>query len=288
MKLNTPVEFPHSSIGIGYSDRIMVLGSCFAGCTGRKLAETGFDAMSNPFGTLYNPASIARSIERLQSGEHFSMKDCVQLGSGSQKIGSFHHHTLAAKGSAEEFLESANAALDEATAFWRDCGKVIITLGTSWCYRHRDSNMTVANCLKRNAAEFERFFLSRDETLELTDKIAGCGKDVIFTVSPIRHMADGAHGNSLSKANLLLCTDEIIRRHKENCEYFPAYEIVMDELRDYRFYAEDMVHPSQQAENYIFERFIDWALSPGDKEKYRLNEKSFRRSQHIDMGVNLR
>ena len=119
--------------------------------------------------------------------------------------------------------------------------------------------------------------------MELLEAMVSKGRKVIFTVSPIRHLADGAHGNNLSKANLLLGIDEVVSGHPDVAEYFPAYEIMMDELRDYRFYAEDMIHPSAQAENYIFERFIAWALSPSEQEKYRLNDKAFRRSRHIPM-----
>ena len=283
MKLNTPVDFPQSRFGLSYDDRIMVLGSCFASCTGQKLAERGFDVLVNPFGTLYNPASVASCIERLESGEHFTPEDCVQLGAGSTKVGSFHHHTLAAKDSVEEFLQSANMALDRAREFWDSCNVIIVTLGTSWCYRHRERDIIVANCLKRNACEFERFFLGRERTVELLEAMVSKGRKVVFTVSPIRHLADGAHGNNLSKANLLLGIDEVVSGHPDVAEYFPAYEIMMDELRDYRFYAEDMIHPSAQAENYIFERFIAWALSPSEQEKYRLNDKAFRRSRHIPM-----
>ena len=282
MKLNTPVDFPHSEIGLGYNYRILVLGSCFAACTGQKLAERGFDTLVNPFGTLYNPASVLSCIERLESGEHFTERDCVQMGAGSSKICSFHHHTLTARDSARDFLNSANETLGRACEFWKSCSRIIITLGTSWCYRHLERNLIVANCLKRNACEFERIFLGRERTAQLLEAMVGKGRKVIFTVSPIRHLADGAHGNNLSKANLLLGIDEVVAGHPEEAEYFPAYEIMMDELRDYRFYAEDMVHPSAQAENYIFERFIDWALSDADKEKFRLNDKAFRRSRHIN------
>ncbi|MGN0191155.1 MAG: GSCFA domain-containing protein, partial [Candidatus Cryptobacteroides sp.] len=159
MKLNTPVIFPPSRIGFGYEDHILVLGSCFAASTGQKLIEHGFDALVNPFGTLYNPASVVQCIERLESGKSFVPEDCVEVGAGSGRICSFHHHTLAAKESAVEFLQSANETLERACGFWKDCGKIIITLGTSWCYRHRERDMVVANCLKRNASEFERFFL---------------------------------------------------------------------------------------------------------------------------------
>lgn len=312
MKLTTPVEFPESEVKISCGDRIMILGSCFADNIGKKLKERGFDVCLNPFGTLYNPASIADSIARLDSGEHFTERDCVQMGSGSSKWCSFHHHTLSARESVEEFLANANESLDMASRFWKDCGKVIVTLGTSWCYRHlgesgnsggasdevcamesaANGGIIVANCLKRDAKEFRREFLPAEVTERIVRGIVSGHqeKEFIFTVSPIRHFKDGAHGNQLSKANLLMGLDEAINqvRNKETafgrsprCDYFPAYEIMLDELRDYRFYAEDMIHPSEQAISYIFERFIDWALPKSEMEEFRRREKVFKRSMHI-------
>lgn len=350
MKLTTPVEFPKSGVTISCGDRIMSLGSCFADGIGRKLLERGFDVCLNPFGTLYNPASIADGIARLDSGGHFTERDCVRMGSGSAKWCSFHHHTLAARDSREEFLASANEALDRASAFWKSCNKVLVTLGTSWCYRFTGSaadqtgfpevgggrteglenGIIVANCLKRDAREFRREFLPAGKTAEIVRRIVleHPDKDFIFTVSPIRHFKDGAHGNQLSKANLLLGLDAALKEVScrsasrmpasgqlnsvesgsidatlgepaftdailgkpvspdgggTRCGYFPAYEIMLDELRDYRFYAEDMIHPSEQAVNYIFERFIGWALPETETEEFKRRDKAFRQSRHIPL-----
>lgn len=293
MKLTTPVEFPKAGVGISYGDRIMVLGSCFADNVGKRLKDRGFELYLNPFGTLYNPASIEGSIARLDSGEHFVESDCVQIGSGSTKWGSFHHHTLMARETLEEFLANANESLDRAAEFWQTCNKVIVTFGTSWCFRH--IGFVVSNCLKRDAREFRREFIPAKTTAEIVRRMVEehPDKDFIFTVSPIRHFKDGAHGNQLSKASLLIGLDEALKAvsgqatastltsGKPRCDYFPAYEIMLDELRDYRFYAEDMIHPSEQAVNYIFERFIDWALPESEKGEFLRREKVFRQSQHI-------
>lgn len=293
MKLTTPVEFPKAAVEISYGDRIMVLGSCFADNVGKRLKDRGFELCLNPFGTLYNPSSIERSIARLDSGEHFVESDCVQIGSGSTKWGSFHHHTLMARETPEEFLANANESLDRAAEFWRTCNKVIVTFGTSWCFRH--IGFVVSNCLKRDAREFRREFIQAETTAEIVRRIVEehPDKDFIFTVSPIRHFKDGAHGNQLSKASLLIGLDEALKAvsgqptaptltsGKPRCDYFPAYEIMLDELRDYRFYAEDMIHPSEQAANYIFERFIGWALPESETEEFIRHEKVLRQSQHI-------
>lgn len=323
MKLTTPVEFPKAAVEISYGDRIMVLGSCFADNVGKRLKDRGFELCLNPFGTLYNPSSIERSIARLDSGEHFVESDCVQIGSGSTKWGSFHHHTLMARETPEEFLANANESLDRAAEFWRTCNKVIVTFGTSWCFRHiglggkvslskddetprvgdifergeagSNEGFVVSNCLKRDAREFRREFIPAETTAEIVRRMVEehPDKDFIFTVSPIRHFKDGAHGNQLSKASLLIGLDEALKTvsgqptaptltlGKPRCDYFPAYEIMLDELRDYRFYAEDMIHPSEQAVNYIFERFIGWTLPESEKDEFLRREKAFRQSQHI-------
>ena len=217
------------------------------------------------------------------------------MGAGSGLICSFSHHTSAARRSIEAFLNDANGSLDKAREHFLESDKVIITLGTSWCFRHDQRNTIVSNCLKRPAGEFTRVKLELEETAEALKEIiricsdakAGIKKDIIFTVSPIRHFKDGAHGNQLSKATLLLGIDEAIRRISESgnavqisADYFPAYEIVMDELRDYRFYAEDMCHPSTQTVDYIRERFLDWALPKEERPQLEENIRSYRRSCH--------
>ena len=283
MKLQTPVADEKCRVGISYDDKIMMLGSCFSDNIGKRLSELGFDVCVNPFGTLYNPASIASAVSRLVNGEHFTEKDCVEIGAGCERVCSFSHHTSFSGTDAKEFLAKANDALDTASRFFRECNKVIITLGTSWCFRHVNTGKIVSNCLKHPAAEFQRERLEVQEIASLLKGIieTGCGKrkEYIFTVSPIRHFKDGAHGNQLSKAGLLLGIDSVIG---DRAEYFPAYEIVMDELRDYRFYAEDMCHPTSQTTEYILERFLGWALPADEKPVLEENIRRFRRSCHIE------
>ena len=283
MKLQTPVADEKCRVGISYDDKIMMLGSCFSDNIGKRLSELGFDVCVNPFGTLYNPASIASAVSRLVNGEHFTEKDCVEIGAGCERVCSFSHHTSFSGTDAKEFLAKANDALDTASRFFRECNKVIITLGTSWCFRHIGTGSIVSNCLKHPAAEFQRERLEVQEIATLLKDIieTDCGKrkEYIFTVSPIRHFKDGAHGNQLSKAGLLLGIDSVIG---DRAEYFPAYEIVMDELRDYRFYAEDMCHPTSQTTEYILERFLGWALPADEKQVLEENIRRFRRSCHIE------
>ena len=287
MKLQTPVTDAPCKVGISYKDKIMMIGSCFTDNIGSQLKDFGFDVCVNPFGTLYNPASVYAAIKRLVSRDLFTAEECVRIGAGDFRFCSFSHHTSFAKQSEQEFLENANSALEKAADFFRDCNKVIITLGTSWCYRHIERDMIVSNCLKHQAAEYSREFLPAAQTAKiLHDIIDICNnsetpKEIIFTVSPIRHFKDGAHGNQISKASLLVGIDQTINELENgNADYFPSYEIMMDELRDYRFYAEDMCHPTLQAVNYIRERFLGWALPSGEHQQLEENIKAFKRASH--------
>ena len=281
LKLQTPVTDAVCKVGILYDDRIMMLGSCFSDSIGQQLSDFGFNVCVNPFGTLYNPASILNSVRMLVSGHDFSEKDCVPVGAGDGRICSFSHHTSFARPTNDEFLTHADKALKGASEFFHSCNKVIITLGTSWCFRHLEKDMIVSNCLKRDAKEFVREFISQEQTAEALKEIMGLcpDKEFIFTVSPIRHFKDGAHGNQLSKSALLLGVNAAL---DDGADYFPAYEIMMDELRDYRFYAEDMCHPSQQAVDYIRERFLNWALPEAEHFKLRENIRIFKRGNHIE------
>ncbi len=284
LKLQTPVADEKCKVGISYNDKIMMIGSCFSDNIGRQLSDFGFNVCVNPFGTLYNPISILHSIERLVSGQEFSEGDCVQIGAGDERWCSFSHHTSFARESREAFLAEANSSLTAAQEFFRQCNKVIITLGTAWCFRHIGKDVIVSNCLKRPASEFVRERLSASEVTAALCRISELcqsfeKKEIILTVSPIRHFKDGAHGNQISKATLLLGTDDFLQ-HGEG-DYFPAYEIMMDELRDYRFYAEDMCHPSQQAVDYIRERFLNWALPTSEHSHLEENIRNFKRRGHL-------
>ena len=303
----------------------MLLGSCFADEMGERLAAAGYKVMANPFGTLYNPVSIAQAMQII-GAETFTplAKEDTELftyGIDCKRYGSYLFNTKASRESPEEFLSYANSTIEAARHFFKESATIIVTLGTAWVYKHIGKQMIVANCHKVPAKEFSRYRLSIDETLAALKEITAFpGKQYIFTVSPIRHLADGEHGNQLSKATLLLATDALISqaaapasqtapaaqaapssqaapaapssqatpasqaapaspvasqtppaelqpspvaaqtppaagKEATSIYYFPAYEIVMDELRDFRHYAEDTVHPSAETAEYIFSRF---------------------------------
>lgn len=278
LRLQTPVDIPSAHTTIKFDDRIMMLGSCFADNMAQKFKSAGFDICVNPFGTLYNPVSLANSIARLDNALPFSERECVEMGAGAGLICSFSHHTLMARPTVEEFLRNANESLAQASVFWKSCTKVIITLGTSFCYKSNVSGEIVANCLKRPSSEFSREFLPLNVTSALLSQMVARhkDKDFIFTVSPVRHMSDGAHRNTLSKSALLMAVDSLA----DVADYFPSYEIMMDELRDYRFYTEDMAHPSGQAISYIWEKFCDFCIPQSCRQRMRESEKEYLRSQH--------
>lgn len=282
LKLQTPVSVGRSKVEVSPDDKVFVLGSCFADNIGEKMTDLGFKACVNPFGTLYNPVSVCNAVSRLSSAIPFTEDECVEMGSGAGLVCSFSHHTSFARSTSGAFLENANTALAAASEAWKEAGKVIITLGTAWCFEYIPTGEIVSNCLKIDQKLFRRRRLSVRETAVLLRNLVerNPGKEFIFTVSPIRHLKDGAHGNQLSKSILILAIEEVCNTFPERCDYFPAYEILLDELRDYRFYAEDLVHPSQQAVSLIWKRFVDFAVPPSLLAGLEARWKESRRSHH--------
>lgn len=264
MQLYTEIKIKPLEQTITYADSLLFLGSCFADEVGSICRGLGFDAMVNPFGVLYNPSSIARALKRLSTGTPFTHEDVIQVGDGFYCT--FSHNTTFWKSSEKELLETVNQALEIAHEHYQKAKWIVISLGTSWVFRNKTTGDVVANCHKLPANQFDRqCFTIGQSTHCLTEMFSGnFDKQFIFTVSPLRHLKDGLHENQLSKAALLMAVDEVCERFN-NAHYFPAYEIMMDELRDYRFYKEDMVHPTEQAVRYIWERFVDFAVDPKEK-----------------------
>ncbi|MDR1938636.1 MAG: GSCFA domain-containing protein [Tannerellaceae bacterium] len=264
MELNTLVSIPEARFPFSYRDGIMLTGSCFAEEMGNKLREDKFTVDINPFGTLYNPASIALSLRRLLQPTPFTASDLFER---EGLYHSFAHHSRFSSPSAEEALDGINRQLHLSSANLLKSSRLVVTFGTACVYRLKSSGQLVSNCHKLPEKMFERERLTADaivnewEALLLSLWERNPGLRILFTVSPIRHRKDGAHPNQLSKAVLLLAVDELQTRHPERTAYFPAYEIMMDELRDYRFYADDMLHPSPLAVEYIRERFCRSFLS---------------------------
>lgn len=257
MELQTVVKLEQPEFRFGYLNRLMMIGSCFVENMGEKLTYYKFQADVNPCGIVYNPVSVATTLRLLLDGKHFTASDLVY--NNGQWVSLWHHGRFSAP-EATDCLQKINERLDSSRNHLKKTDVLIITWGTSWIYRYRRDGSIVSNCHKLPSGEFERSRLEVKDIVELYRPLLGRLRElrpelrVLFTVSPIRHWKDGAHGNQLSKAVLLLAIDELCRSH-HFVSYFPSYEIVMDELRDYRFYADDMLHISPQGINYIWEKF---------------------------------
>lgn len=258
MQFRTQIPIHKSDFPIDYNSKIMAFGSCFVENMGNKFDYFKFQNTVNPFGIIFNPVSIEKLIQRCIDKEYFTEKDIF-----------FHNdlwhcyevHSELSNPNKEEFLKKLNFLIDSTNSQITESIHIIITLGTSWVYRNIESNEIVANCHKVPQKEFNKELLSIEtieksiqNTIELIQKVnPNC--TFIFTVSPVRHIKDGFVENTLSKSHLISAIHST--NNLKPIIYFPSYEIMMDELRDYRFYAEDMLHPSQVAIDYIWVRFFE-------------------------------
>ena len=264
MNLQTKITVAAPDFLIDYNSRLMMLGSCFAENMGSKFSYYKFDVDVNPCGIIYTPLSVANVLRLIVEGKQFEKSDLRQVGG---KWVSLYHHGAFSSTDPDECLRRINDRLTKATGELRTLDLLVITWGTAWVYRYTRENIVVSNCHKIPSQEFERSRLSVEdivkEYLVLIGRLREInpGLRILFTVSPIRHWKDGAHGNQLSKATLLLAIDRL-REELQHVYYFPAYEIVLDELRDYRFYADDMLHMSGFTVDYIWERFLYSFISP--------------------------
>ena len=264
MDFSTQIKMDKPMFSFSYEDTVLMLGSCFAENIGSKLADIYFPIDVNPFGTLYNPASIAKAMRMLINEVQLNGED---LFVHEDTYHSFTHHSRFSGDTVDKSLYNINSRLSLSSSKLKTADKLIITFGTSWVYRLKSSGEVVANCHKLPDKMFIRERMSVSEIVEDWKSLLSqlweenSSLKVLFTVSPVRHWKDGANGNQLSKATLLLAIEELRTLFPEQTDYFPAYELLMDELRDYRFYADDMLHPSDLAVNYIWEKFASTYLS---------------------------
>ena len=289
MELMTRIDIPESEWKMKTGAKVLLVGSCFADEIGEKMVRGGFEAMVNPFGTLYNPASIAASLLRSISEKEYTA-DSVELIQ-SESDGMWHswmHHSSFSSLDVATLVERINGTTHCVADFLREADVLIVTMGTAIIYRLKETGMLVANCHKQLDSLFVRERLNAydivdqwEMLLQLLESVNPKLK-VIFTVSPIRHKRDGYHVNQVSKGILLQGVDEIVNGKSSNsqCFYFPSYEIMMDELRDYRFYADDMIHPSEKAVEYIWQRFQDTYFDNKTKDAVAKATKEWARHQH--------
>lgn len=247
---------------IGCNDSILFLGSCFSNHIGQWLSESCLDVLCNPFGVLYNPASIAQSLQNTLSGRKYDAVEDVNRGIIRQDTFSgiyysFDHHGSFCADAAERLCSDLNRLSSDVSRYLLKCQHIFVTFGSSFVYKLVSDGSVVANCHKFPSALFLRNRLAVEEIVEQWDKIIRrlSDKHFLFTVSPIRHQRDTLHGNQLSKSTLLLAIDMLVERFPDRVEYLPVYELFMDDLRDYRYYADDLVHPSDLAIKIVKEYF---------------------------------
>ncbi len=268
----TKVEIPKPGFEADYHSGLFFMGSCFSDYIGSRMLRLKFNVCHNPFGIVYNPVSISNSIRLLMHKKTFVEED---LSFFNELWFSYAHNTHFSDADKQICLKRINASFKEAVTFIQKADVLYLTLGTSWVYELKETGEVVANCHKLPSENFKRYFSSIENTVEnLYSGIESLRKSnsslrIVFTVSPIRHWKDGAMENQRSKAALILAISKLQEQMKE-VYYFPAYEIFMDELRDYRFYAEDMLHPSESGIEYTWKRFVDVFLS--EKARGTMNE----------------
>lgn len=290
MEFRTKVDLPLKKITLTPRNRVLLLGSCFSDEIGRRLAAEMDEGcvLINPFGTLYNPTSILQALRALQTnrlpeGHLFKGRD-----------GRWRSWAFGGKWAADTQAEceaKTRQALQQAVAFWQQADTVFITFGTNHVYHLKADGRSVTNCHKELSSAFEERLLSVEDVVEAWQTFfralsSATPRRFVFTLSPYRYIKYGLHADKLSKATLLLAIDRLCSPANGDaplaapCFYFPSYEIVNDELRDYRFYAPDMQHPSEQTADYIWERLKEWSFAPADFDRMHQNLKVFKAALH--------
>jgi hypothetical protein len=246
-----------SVVSMAHTDRVLCLGSCFAEQMGGRLERLKFPTLVNPFGIVFNPVSVAKTLERLLVGKDFSEADLFE----TQGLWhSFEHHGSFSNPDKTAALEGINRSFSEGKIFLKKTNRLLVTLGSAHVFVWKKTGQVVANCHKVPTTEFDRKRLTVSEAVQALLPVFEKLKaelpelEIIATVSPVRHLRDGLAENQRSKATLLLALDEI-GQQLPDVHYFPAYELLLDDLRDYRFYAEDMAHPNQLGADYIWQYF---------------------------------
>ena len=257
MQLRTEIEIRKENNLIDYNSDIILLGSCFAENIGDKLSYYKFNSLVNPYGILFHPVAIEKAITQSINHIKYTKEDLYFF---NELWLSFNHHSKFSSSNPEKILSKINQGIADFNLRMQSASHLIITLGTAWVYRFIENDQIVANCHKIPQKKFTKELLSIDDISESLDAMISLIKSinknisVILTLSPVRHLKDGFMENNLSKAHLLSAIHEVINI-KENIHYFPSYEIMLDDLRDYRFYDEDMLHPNSIAIKYIWDKF---------------------------------
>ncbi|WP_417443644.1 GSCFA domain-containing protein [Joostella sp.] len=275
MKLQTQIPLKPQKDAIDYKAKVFLMGSCFVENIGSKLDYYKFESLINPFGIIFHPKAIENLITRVVSNNKFTEEDIFFF---NERWHCFEVHSILSNPSKENILNDLNSLLKNTHTFLKQASHIIFTLGTAWGYRYEKSKKLVANCHKVPQKNFTKELLGVTEIEDSLERIISLLKElntkatVVFTVSPVRHLKDGFIENQRSKSHLITAIHQTIAR-ENSIAYFPSYEIMMDELRDYRFYAEDMIHPNNTAINYIWNKFQQTWISNASESTMKEVEK---------------
>lgn len=282
MDLRTIINPEQSGDRISHQTSVLFIGSCFASEIGHRAEEGKIPALINPYGTLFNPASVSDALVRFAEKYFYSKED---LYCYKERFYSLSHYTAFSSGDQEELVGRLNMVNSFASEFLKNASFLFITFGTAWIYELKENGKSVANCHKLPSSLFSHRQMGTDEivgkwqrTLNIIRKVNPLVK-VWLTVSPVRHLNDGLHANQLSKASLLLACEQLLH-HPSVAGYFPSYEIFMDDLRDYRYYAQDMLHPSETGIQYVWGKFTDAFFNESTMRLWSEAEKITRSTHH--------
>lgn len=264
MIFRTEVTYKPDSIKLDYSSNIFTIGSCFSTEISERLSQYKFSVLQNPFGVLFHPLAIENALMRIYSNEEYQREEIYKY---EELYLSWDHHSSFNNVSMDKILKHINQNIQKAHLFLQNTDLVIITLGTSFIYKLKQFDLVVANCHKIPQSQFSKILLAEHQikaslknSIEMLKNIGKSGMKIIFTLSPVRHISDGIIENNLSKSRLLCAIHSVIETN-DSCEYFPSYEFLLDDLRDYRFYKEDLIHPSATAIEYIWDKFKEAYIS---------------------------
>ena len=275
MKFRTDLEIQPTERKITHARPVFGIGSCFVESMGEKLKESKFQVITNPFGNLFHPLAIENALARILSLTKYTPDEIFKFG---EVFFSWDHHTSFSQISLDATLNKINSELELANDFIQKADVFLLTFGTAWVYRIKEMGIFVANCHKVPNSNFDKYLL---DDKQIQASLKNCfnlildinpNAQIIATVSPVRHTKDGIVENSLSKSKLISNLYDVAQKF-ETVEYFPAYELMMDDLRDYRFYKKDLVHPSDMAVDYIWEKFSSTYFDSETNEKIKIAEK---------------
>lgn len=288
MNFRTEIELAKANFQFSHSDKVVLLGSCFSENIGLKLQRYRFQVDVNSHGIVFNPESVAIALEDVIENKRYTKEDLIYHNG---LYVSLNHHGKFSHENADVAIKKINDSIANHHLQLKYARVLFVTFGSAWAYRYKETKRIATNCHKIPQSSFEKILISNEEIIarwsDSLEKLHAFNKDiqVVFTVSPVRYWRDGALQNQLSKSHLIIAADAL--KEKFNfAHYFPSYELVMDDLRDYRFFKEDMLHPNDVAINYVWEKLIAWCMSDETRQKLNQLEPLLRFTEHRPMNSN--